>query len=279
MVAVFYCYGRVRSVQWFKGEIWVFAAPSDPTQLHPVTVLRKVYLWKGLTDSRTVFFFRCHHSIKFIFYQHRYPPVPTEARGTCRVRGCRRHPTLDNSTTAGSIAFKFGGYLAGIWGRNHFYDFDAEAEAMTMTSSRIRSRDQLWKIARSRGRSRSQLLKMTRSRSRKKRNGGAPEGPPILNRQLRACLILDTHRGAFCEWIRRTSQNSRRCKEQPPRRRRSVALPAPSGRRQRLDEADVEYKLPKLSEAEAEAEASKVKKWLHEAKLEVEAGFVPYPGV
>ena len=39
------------------------------------------------------------------------------------------------------------------------------------------------------------------------------------------------------------------------------------------------YKLPKLREAEAEAEASKVKKWLHEAKLEVEAGFVPNPGV
>ena len=150
-----------------------------------------------------------------------------------------------------------------------------------MTSSRIRSRDQLWKIARSRGRSRSQLLKMTRSRSRKKRNGGAPEGRPILNRQLRACLILDTHYTwrCFCEWIRRTSHNSRRCKEQPPRRRRSVALSAPSGRRQRLDEANVEYKLPKLREAEAEAEASKVKKWLHEAKLEVEAGFVPYPGV
>ena len=33
----------------------------------------------------------------------------------------------------------------------------------------------------------------------------------------------------------------------------------PSGRRQRLDEADVEYKLPKLREAEAEAEGSKVK--------------------
>ena len=39
------------------------------------------------------------------------------------------------------------------------------------------------------------------------------------------------------------------------------------------------YKLPKLREAEAGAEVSKVKNWLHEAKLEVEAGFVPNPGV
>ena len=28
--------------------------------------------------------------------------------GTCRVRGCRRHPTLGNSTTAGPIVLKFG---------------------------------------------------------------------------------------------------------------------------------------------------------------------------
>ena len=48
-----------------------------------------------------------NHSINFVFDRHRYPPVPATARGTCRVRGCRRHPTLDNSMTAGPIAFKF----------------------------------------------------------------------------------------------------------------------------------------------------------------------------
>ena len=55
-----------------------------------------------------IFFVRYHHSINVIFDRHRYPPVPATARGTCRVRGCRRHPTLDNSMTAGPIGFKFG---------------------------------------------------------------------------------------------------------------------------------------------------------------------------
>ena len=62
---------------------------------------------------------------------------------------------------------------------------------------------------------------------------------------------------------------------------------APPGRRQRLDEAEAEYKRPEQREAEAEtearcwkwheaeAEASKAKTWLYEAKFEVEAGFVP----
>ena len=86
-----------------------------------------------MIDSRAVFFVRCHHSINFIFYRHRYPPVPAEARGTCRVRGCRRHPILGNSTTAGPITFKFGAYLAGmgtnpfLWlrcrSRSHDYEF------------------------------------------------------------------------------------------------------------------------------------------------------------
>ena len=51
---------------------------------------------------------RCHHSINFIFDRHRYPLVPVTARGTCQVRGCRRHPTLGNSMMSGPIAFKFG---------------------------------------------------------------------------------------------------------------------------------------------------------------------------
>ena len=40
-----------------------------------------LYLWNGLTDSRAVFFFRCHHSINFVFDRHRYPPVSATARG------------------------------------------------------------------------------------------------------------------------------------------------------------------------------------------------------
>ena len=86
-------------------------ARPDPTQPDPVSLLRSLYLRNGLTDSRAVFFARCHHSINFVFDRHRYPPVPTTARGTCRVRGCRRHPTPGNSTTAGPIAFNFGGCL------------------------------------------------------------------------------------------------------------------------------------------------------------------------
>ena len=64
----------------------------NQTQPDPVSLLRSLYLWYGLTDSRAVFFVRCHHSINFVFDRQRYPPVPATARGTCRVRGCRRHP-------------------------------------------------------------------------------------------------------------------------------------------------------------------------------------------
>ena len=75
----------------------------DPTRPDPITLLRSLYLWNGLTDSRAVFFVRCHHSINFVFDPHRYPPVPATVRGTCRARGFRRHPTLDNSTTTGPM--------------------------------------------------------------------------------------------------------------------------------------------------------------------------------
>ena len=46
-----------------------------------------------------------------MFDRHRYPPVPAATRSTCRVRGCWRHPTLGNSTTADLIAFKFGVFI------------------------------------------------------------------------------------------------------------------------------------------------------------------------
>ena len=74
------------------GEISVCAAQPDPTQPDstqpdptrpdPITLLRSLYLWNGLTDSRAVFFVRCHHSINFVFDRYRYPPVPATARGT-----------------------------------------------------------------------------------------------------------------------------------------------------------------------------------------------------
>ena len=87
----------------FKGEISVCAARPDP-----VTLLRSLHLWNGLTDSRAVFFVRCHHSINFVFDRHRYPPVPATARGTCRGEGVGDTLSIGNSTTAGPIAFKFG---------------------------------------------------------------------------------------------------------------------------------------------------------------------------
>ena len=80
----------------------------DPTQPDPVTLLRSLYLWNGLTDSRAVFFARCHHSINFVFDQHRYPPVPATAHGTCRGEGVGDTLSIGNSKTAGPIAFKFG---------------------------------------------------------------------------------------------------------------------------------------------------------------------------
>ena len=75
----------------------------DPTQPDPMKLLRSLYIWNGSTDSRAVFFVRCHHSINFVFDLHQYPSVFATARGTCRARGCRRHPTLDNFMTAGPI--------------------------------------------------------------------------------------------------------------------------------------------------------------------------------
>ena len=59
----------------------------EPTRPDPITLLRSLYLWNGLTDSRAVFFVRCHHSINFVFDRYRYPPVPATARGTCRREG------------------------------------------------------------------------------------------------------------------------------------------------------------------------------------------------
>ena len=81
-----------RATKSSVGESWVCAARPDPTQPRPdtMTLLISLYLWNTLTDSRAVFFVRCRHSINFVFHRHRYPPVPATARGTCRVRGCRR---------------------------------------------------------------------------------------------------------------------------------------------------------------------------------------------
>ena len=80
----------------------------NPTQPYPVTLLRSLYLWNGLTDSQAVFFVRYHHSINFVFDRHRYPPVPATARGTCWGEGVGDTLSIGNFTTAGSIAFKFG---------------------------------------------------------------------------------------------------------------------------------------------------------------------------
>ena len=89
---------------WFKGEISVCTArpnstQPDPTQPDPVTLLRSLYLWNGLSNSRAVFFVRCHHSINFVFDWHRYPPVPATARGTCRGEGVGDTLSIVNSTT------------------------------------------------------------------------------------------------------------------------------------------------------------------------------------
>ena len=60
------------------------------------------------SDSRAVFFVRCHHSINFAFDRHRYPSVPPTARGTCRGESVGDTLSIGNSTIAGPIAFKFG---------------------------------------------------------------------------------------------------------------------------------------------------------------------------
>ena len=90
-------------------------ARPDPTQPDLITLLRSLYLWNGLTDSRAVFFVRCHHSINFVFDRHRFPPVPATARGTCRGEGVGDTLSIGNSTTAGPIAFKFGVCLETSW--------------------------------------------------------------------------------------------------------------------------------------------------------------------
>ena len=101
-------------VLWFKGEISVCAARPDPTQPDPVTLLRILYLWNGLTDSRAVFFVLCHHSINFVFDRHRYLLVPVTARGTWRGEGVGDTLSIGNFTTAGPIAFIFGVCLLAI---------------------------------------------------------------------------------------------------------------------------------------------------------------------
>ena len=50
----------------------------DPALPDPMTLLGSLYLWNGLTDSRAVFFVRCHHSINFVFDRHRYPERVSE---------------------------------------------------------------------------------------------------------------------------------------------------------------------------------------------------------
>ena len=83
-------------------------ARPNPTRPDSITLLRSPYLWNGLTDSRAVFFVRCHHSINSVFDRYRYPPVPATARGTCRGEDVEDTLSLGNSTTADPIAFKFG---------------------------------------------------------------------------------------------------------------------------------------------------------------------------
>ena len=75
-----------RSAEFFCG-LWEkseYARPN-PTRPDPITLLRSLYLWNGLTDSRTVFFVRCHHSINFVFDRHRYPPAAGAYHGTWHV--------------------------------------------------------------------------------------------------------------------------------------------------------------------------------------------------
>ena len=73
-----------------------------------VTLFERLFLWNGMTNSRTVILIRCHHPINHVFDRYRYPPVPATARGTCRGEGVGDTLSIGNSTTAGPIAFKFG---------------------------------------------------------------------------------------------------------------------------------------------------------------------------
>ena len=81
--------------------------PTRPNPTRPRDAFEKLNLWNGFTNSRAVFFVRCHHSINFVFDQHRHPPVSATARGTCRGEGVGDTLSIGNSTTAGPIAFKF----------------------------------------------------------------------------------------------------------------------------------------------------------------------------
>ena len=74
-----------------------------------VTLFERLFLWNGMTNSRTVILIRCPHPINHVFDRSRYPPVPATARGTCRGEGVEDTLSLGNSTTAGPIVFKFGG--------------------------------------------------------------------------------------------------------------------------------------------------------------------------
>ena len=73
-----------------------------------VTLFERLFLWNGMTNSRTVILIRCHHPINHVFDRYQCPPVPATARGTCRGEGVEDTLSLGNSTTAGPIAFKFG---------------------------------------------------------------------------------------------------------------------------------------------------------------------------
>ena len=73
-----------------------------------VTLFERLFLWNGMTNSRTVILIRCHHPINHLFDRYRYPLVPATARGTCRGESVEDTLSLGNSTTAGSIVFKFG---------------------------------------------------------------------------------------------------------------------------------------------------------------------------
>ena len=98
---------RGASLLLYTGEKSVWAAGRPAV----VTLFERLFLWNGMTNSRTVILMRCHHPINHVFDRYRYPPVPATARGTCRGEGVEDTLSLGNSTTAGPIVFKFGVWL------------------------------------------------------------------------------------------------------------------------------------------------------------------------
>ena len=72
-----------------------------------VTLFESLFLWNGMTNSRTVILIR-HHPINHVSDRYRCQPVPATARGTCRGEGVGDTLSIGNSTMAGPIAFKFG---------------------------------------------------------------------------------------------------------------------------------------------------------------------------